>query len=295
MQLVEYGRHLSNVLKGKTGHTTLFFRAVLLHMVGGRRIRSTATTGKLRLSTANRQGHICAPDLALSGGAISRCSTEQMESIVGSLEARFLRSCNPARCCPRAPPQLPLALIPFWAAPPPEFSEASLSGEWSLRGKLQDLPEGHTAGTSERDSAAESVRAAAGPRAATDFLRVWDALHSGKHLSLYLSSDRLATLRIPSFCPMVSYTFKGIWQVRRRPLQPPLMEVELGFPPGSPEVILALSAPLKSGSWIPHVPQAGPGEVTISFSPFLPWKSRRVLAVEICPQTNEATVDGLLQ
>ncbi|OEH76670.1 hypothetical protein cyc_08024 [Cyclospora cayetanensis] len=282
-----------------------------------------------------------------------------MESIVGSLEARFLRSCNPARCCPRAvavfvlfaaavclctagasaalvprfcrhpfpaaavsnqarrrvsskflsptlsscssidctlqPPQLPLALISFWAAPPPEFSEASLSGEWSLRGKLQDLPEGHTAGTSERDSAAESVRAAAGPRAATDFLRVWDALHSGKHLSLYLSSNRLATLRIPSFCPMVSYTFKGIWQVRRRPLQPPLMEVELGFPPGSPEVILALSAPLKSGSWIPHVPQAGPGEVTISFSPFLPWKSRRVLAVEICPQTNEATVDGLLQ
>lgn len=184
----------------------------------------------------------------------------------------------------------PQAFLSSWTSPPQEFSEALLSGEWHVRGQLQN------AAPEVGDAAAETVRNAGGPNAAAAFLQVWRALVSGKPLSLSLSGNRLAILRVSCFSGLVApFSYNGIWQVRGRPFFAPLVEVELGFPPENPAVILVLNAPLKSGPWVPGVPVVGQGEASLSFSPFFPWKSRRVGEVELHPKTKKATVDAFFQ
>lgn len=192
-----------------------------------------------------------------------------------------------------------LALLSSWTSPPQEYSETSVSGEWYIRGKQQVATTKDAADAAAKEAAArasEALGEADGPRAAAAFLRVWDGLRSGKWLSLHLSSNRIAILRTPSLYSLGrSFTYEGIWQIRGRPFLPPLLEIELGFPPEIPEIILVLSVPLASGPWVSQVPLAGHGKAGLSFSPFFPWKARQAGQVEIQPKTRKAAVDALFQ
>ena len=210
------------------------------------------------------------------------------------------RSPGTARSCSIRVPALRARLMPSflssWTSPVPEFTEASVAGDWDICGKLQDGGRGRDSSFAAAGVAAEAIRRAAGSEEATVFLRAWEALRSGKCLSLSLSIDRVATLSTPhKYSLGSSFSVAGIWQVRRRPFLPTVLEVELGFPADVPEVILVLQAPLKSGTWLMQVPQVGPGVASLSFSPFFPWKSYQLLVADIKPRGRSPTVDILLQ
>ncbi|KAL8439713.1 hypothetical protein Efla_000383 [Eimeria flavescens] len=182
-----------------------------------------------------------------------------------------------------------LAFLPLWPSSSQDFPESLFAGEWRIRGKLQDA-----AARVAASEAAEAVAAAGGSAAAAAFQRVWEALASGRLSSLVLSNNRLAAFRIPSWGGVLPpFSFEGIWQVRGRPFQPPLLEVEFSFPPEDPAVILILNAPLRAGAYLSGVPLLGEADASLSFSPFLPWKGRRLGRVDIQPKTNKPMVDIL--
>ncbi|CDJ51845.1 hypothetical protein, conserved [Eimeria brunetti] len=194
-------------------------------------------------------------------------------------------------------PRLVPSFLSWWTSSAPEFTEASLAGEWDIHGKLQDsTDERGDSCVSAADAAVEALSRAVGPKEAATLSRVLEALQSGKPLSLSLAANRVATLSTPyKFSLGNSFSVAGIWQLRRRPFLPTVLEVELAFPEDAPEVILILQAPVKSGTWLKQVPQLGRGEASLSFSPFFPWKSHRLRAVEIKPHGKNPSVDTLLQ
>ncbi|CDJ35984.1 uncharacterized protein EMH_0004030 [Eimeria mitis] len=188
------------------------------------------------------------------------------------------------------------SFLSWWTSPVPEYTEASVAGEWDVRAKLQDGLHGDDSSIAAANAATEALTRAVGPKEAATFLRVWEALRTRKRLLLSLSTNRIAALSLPQKYSLgSSFSVTGIWQVRRRPFLPSVVEVEFGFPADVPEVILVLQAPLKSGTWLKHVPQVGPGEASLAFSPFFPWKSLRLGVVEMKPHEKDPTVDTLLQ
>ncbi|KAL8431665.1 hypothetical protein ACSSS7_005153 [Eimeria intestinalis] len=183
----------------------------------------------------------------------------------------------------------PLSFLSSWTSAPQDFSEATFCGEWHFQGQLHEA-----AARKEADAAADLVRKAGGPEAAAAFLRMWEALLGGNAVSVDLSSDRQAAIRICSCHGVLPpFSFRGIWQVRGRPFLRPLLEIEFAFPSDSPAVILVISTPLRSGTYIPAVPLTGEGEISLAFSPFLPWKVVKIGKAELSPKTNKPTVDVL--
>ncbi|KAL8273780.1 hypothetical protein Esti_002254 [Eimeria stiedai] len=132
-----------------------------------------------------------------------------------------------------------LSFLSSWTSPPQDFPEASFCGEWHVKGQLPE------AAREEADAAADLVGKAGGPHAASAFLRVLEALRSGRSVCVVLSSDRLAAIRISSCRGLLPpFSFNGVWQVRGRPFLRPLLEIEFAFPPEDPVVILVINAPL---------------------------------------------------
>lgn len=217
-------------------------------------------------------------------------------SLLGTKSLRTPAACR-SRVCTSMPHHRSVpAVLPSWNSSIPEHAEAMMSGEWDVHWKAQNGDAGGIPDVSAANAAAEAIRSAAGASEAEAFSRLWEALRGGKLLSLSLSNNRVASLRILRSWPVNNtLSFRGIWQVRARPFLPTVLEVELGFPSEVPEVILVLRAPLKAGFWLRQVPQLVSGDASLSFSPFFPWNTQRLGIVAISPRRKNPTVDTMLQ
>ncbi|CDJ57286.1 hypothetical protein, conserved [Eimeria maxima] len=154
------------------------------------------------------------------------------------------------------------SFLSSWTSPSPEIAEASVAGDWDVSGKLQEGAQGGGSRLAAGNVAAGAIRRAAGAKEATAFVSILEALQRGRRLSLSLSTNRVAELSISKkFSLGTGLSVRGIWQ----------------------------------GSWLRQVPQLGLGEASLYFSPFFPWRSHPLGAVEIKPHEDDPTVDTLLQ